>query len=114
MSEAGGQDIGPSPKEYAMVALGSCTLMTMRMYANAMIDGGKWPDRHIKKMGVKVEEYGADQHLPLGIRVHVEMESNLDDEQKQRLLTAAGKCPVKRMFGGGMKEGITTVWGGGK
>jgi hypothetical protein len=37
------QDLGPSPKEYVMVALASCTAMTIRIYTEGMIKSGKWP-----------------------------------------------------------------------
>lgn len=109
MPQAGGKDKGPSPKEYLLVALGSCTLMTMRIYSDAMINGGKWPGKLIKKMEVEVSEQGEDHHLPLSLQVKVTLHSNLDEEQVTRLLAAASKCPVKRMLGGGLKDGITTV-----
>jgi putative redox protein len=110
MPEAGGADKGPSPKEYVLAALGSCTLITMRMYSDAMISkGGKWGGKTIEKMSVTCSEHGDDHHVPLGIEVRVSLKSNLDEEQIQRLMTAAGKCPVKRMLSGGIKEGITTV-----
>jgi uncharacterized OsmC-like protein len=110
MPEAGGADKGPSPKEYVLAALGSCTLITIRMYSDAMISkGGKWGGKTIEKMSVTCSEHGDDHHVPLGIEVRVSLKSNLDEEQIQRLMTAAGKCPVKRMLSGGIKEGITTV-----
>ena len=109
MPQAGGKDAGPSPKEYALVALGSCTLMTMRIYSDAMINGGKWSGKCIKKMEVHVSEHGEEHHLPLGLQVKVSLDSNLDEEQVTRLLAAASKCPVKRMMSGGLKDGITTV-----
>jgi len=109
MPEAGGVDKGPSPKEYVLAALGSCTLITARMYSDAMIKEGKWPGKSIEKMTVTCSEHGDDHHVPLGIEVRVSLKSNLDEDQIKRVMTAAGKCPVKRMMGGGMKEGITTV-----
>ena len=42
MPEAGGKNRGPSPKELAMAALGSCTSMTVRMFA----DASKYPLRY--------------------------------------------------------------------
>lgn len=39
----------------------------------------------------------------------------LTPQQRERLLRAAGRCPVKRMLGGELKNGIQTelVGGGG-
>lgn len=111
MPPAGGQDIGPSPKEYVLMALGSCTAMTMRMYSDNMIRSGKWPGRTVRKLAVECEEYngGEDKHLPAGIRVTVSLDSDLDEGQIQRLLAAASKCPVKRMLKGELKDGVTTM-----
>lgn len=44
MPEAGGGDEGPSPKEYIMAALGMCTSMTVRMYAQRHA----WPLQHVE------------------------------------------------------------------
>jgi len=109
MPEAGGNDKGPSPKEYALVALSSCTLMTVRMYSDSMIKSGKWPGKSIEKLSVSCSEHGDDQHVPLNIQVELKLRSNLDEEQIKRLVAAAEKCPVKRMMKGGVKNGITTV-----
>lgn len=112
MPQAGGQDVGPSPKEYVLMALGSCTLMTMRIYSDNMLKSGKWPaGSTIRRLAVECEEYqGEDKHLPAGIRVTVSMDgSNLNEEQTKRLLAAAGKCPVKRMLKGELQDGVTTV-----
>ncbi len=109
MPQAGGQDGGPSPKEYVLMALGSCTAMTMRMYGDNMIKSGKWPGRTIRRLAVQCEEAGQEGHLPAGIRVSVSLDSDLDAEQTRRLLAAAGKCPVKRMLRGELQDGVTTV-----
>lgn len=109
MPEAGGANKGPSPKEYVLAALGSCTLITMRMYSDLMIKEGKWPGKTIEKMSVTCSEHGDDHHVPTRIEARVSLKSNLDEDQIKRLMAAAGKCPVKRMLLGGIKEGITTV-----
>lgn len=58
---------------------------------------------------MKCEEYGEGPHLPDGVRVKVSIDGDLDDKQRERLLAAAGKCPVKRMLMGQLKDGVTTV-----
>lgn len=58
MPEAGGADSGPSPKEYAMVALATCTSMTVRMFA----DSSGWP---LDRVRVSVREDCKDgAHMP--------------------------------------------------
>jgi putative redox protein len=113
MPQMGGKDTGPSPKEYVLMALGSCTAITMRMYGENMIKSGKWPGRTIRRLAVECEEVGEEeQHLPAGIKVTVSLDADLDEEQTRRLLAAAGKCPVKRMLKGELREGFTMALAG--
>ncbi len=97
--EFGGNDFGPSPYGYLASALGACTAMTLRMYANRK----KW---NLEKVIVHVD-HGKD-HAPdsdkastFGRKIDVfkreiELFGNLDEEQKARLLEIADKCPVHK------------------
>ena len=96
---AGGTDTGPSPYEYLLAGLGTCTTMTLRMY--------------VKKKGWSV---GRISVLVTHDRVHaqdcadcdekdarldritrsIRIEADLDDERRQKLLEIANKCPVHR------------------
>ncbi|WP_300300065.1 OsmC family protein [Ferrovibrio sp.] len=90
-SEAlGGRDTGPDPFELVMSGLGACTAMTMRMYAERK----KWP---LVRSSVQVRHSkitGADgKPLDRFERV-ITMEGDLSEEQRQRLLEIANRCPV--------------------
>ncbi|MEZ6014284.1 MAG: bifunctional alpha/beta hydrolase/OsmC family protein [Planctomycetota bacterium] len=100
--KVGGQDAGPAPYEFLMAALGTCTSMTVRMYA----DHKGWP---LERIAVdvehsKVEVAGAAPDAPkakqdLFVRT-LELSGPLDAEQRARLLEIANKCPVHRTLEG--------------
>lgn len=103
MPAAGGTDAGPSPKELALLSIGLCTSMTIRMFA----DASKFP---LRRVGVVVRENTPEGgHLPDGVELDVSLEGEaLSTAQKERLMRAAERCPVKRMMTGGMRDGVTT------
>jgi putative redox protein len=99
----GGTDLGPSPYEYLSASLATCTGMTLRMYA----DRKQWPLRgvtvRVRHQKVHAEDCqdcdtksGKVDELIRKVRV----EGDLSDEQRQRLLEIADKCPVHRSLTG--------------
>ena len=88
---AGGHDTGMSPYEYLLAALGACTSMTIRMYA----DRHGWPVRQISVSLRHVAESGADGPIDRFER-RIALTGPLSPEQRQRLLEIAEKCPVSR------------------
>ncbi|MFU8785006.1 OsmC family protein [Aliidiomarina sp.] len=84
----GGADEGPAPMEMVMAGLGACTSMTLRMYAKRK----EWA---LEKVTVDLRHIKGEKGVE-SIERHIHIEGNLDDEQRQRLLEIANKCPVHR------------------
>jgi putative redox protein len=89
----GGRDTGPSPYEYLLAGLGACTAMTLRMYAERK----RWA---LSKTAVelrheKVPAPDGGSKIDRFVRL-IRLEGELDDEQRQRLLEIADRCPVSQ------------------
>ena len=97
--DVGSNDEGPDPYEYPLASLGTCTNMTLRMYA----DRKRWPLREIRTALSHAKSYAADcEHCqqPGAMVDRVERQSTLfgelSQEQRDRLLQIADRCPVHR------------------
>jgi putative redox protein len=86
-----GQNSGPTPTQIVLMALGSCTAITVRMYAARK----QWT---IDRIAVRLR--WAPQFT--NIERHIEIDGALDDEQRARLLQIAEKCPVHKILTGGV------------
>ena len=102
MPEAGGCNLGLSPKELLMSALGSCTAMTIRTYyENTKVASPVgWLESSLSEIHVEVREFGDHPHMPSKLTINIRMEGNLSSSQKERLVRAANACPIKKMLSG--------------
>jgi len=89
----GGADLGLGPKELLLSSLGSCTAMTLRMYA----DRKGW-DLEEVLITVKMEVVPSTHQQTTYIKNHISLVGNLNEEQRQRLLQIAELCPVHKIL----------------
>jgi putative redox protein len=89
----GGTDTGPSPTRLLTASLASCTSMTIVMYA----DRKGWDVGNIE-VSAEYEQQGVGE--PASFDVTVQLPSSLSDEQVERIMVIAGKCPVHRTLVG--------------
>ncbi len=95
--ELGSADLGPTPFEYLCGALGACTSITLRMYA----DRKKWPVQHISvDVSHAKEIHGDGIKRDVFTRI-VRVTGDLDEAQRARMLEIADKCPVHRTLEAG-------------
>ena len=93
----GGTDSGPTPYDLLLAALGSCTSMTVAIYARRK----KWPlERvtvHLRHSRVHAEDCVACETEDAKITVierDIQLDGTLDEDQRARLLAIADRCPV--------------------
>lgn len=96
--EAGGKDLGPAPYDLLTAALGECTAMTIRWYAEQQ----KWP---LERVEVALTHQKGGEGA-INARQDVFSKSitltgpELTPEQHRKLIEVAAKCPVQRTLEG--------------
>ncbi len=98
-ASVGGADEGPTPYGFLLAALGTCTSMTLRMYAKRKqlsLEGVTVRLEHAKTHAKDCEECEQQTGKIDVIERTLSLTGDLSDEQRQRLLEIADKCPVHR------------------
>jgi uncharacterized OsmC-like protein/esterase/lipase len=95
----GGNDFGPNPYEYVSAGLSACTVMTIQMYAKRkgwQIDNVEVHTSYGKEYTTDVKNCEQDDaKIDTFIR-KIRISSHLDDNQIQRIMQIADKCPVHK------------------
>jgi putative redox protein len=97
--DMGGGDTGPDPYDYLLMSLGSCSVITMKMYA----DRKEWPVediyielRHFKDHAEDCADCDDPKAKIDKIDKEIIIKGELTDEQVERLLEISKKCPVHK------------------
>jgi putative redox protein len=85
----GGTNAGPRPTELLAASLASCTAITIEMYA----DRKGWD---LGQVEVAVDYGQPSSAGSPSYQVNISVPAELNDEQRERILVIAGKCPVHK------------------
>jgi putative redox protein len=85
--DVGGKDVGPRPGDFIRMGLASCTAITLRMYANRK-------NMDVSKIRVSVSNGPFDGKTVYETKI--EIDGNVNEEQRKRLLQIAKMCPVHK------------------
>lgn len=99
----GGDNLGPDPYEHLLAALGACTSMTIRMYANhkkLALDDLTVTLRHFREHAEDCEGCEDKAHQIDVIEREIELVGDLSDSEHARLMQIADRCPVHRTLEG--------------
>ena len=91
--EHGGDDSGPSPQELLAASLASCTAITIEMYAKRKVG-------EIGELQVDVNYEPAQRGSPTRFVMEFQLPKELPEDQRERLMQIAAKCPVHRALEG--------------
>ena len=91
--DLGGEDAGPSPQELLAASLASCTAITMEMYAHRK----GWD---VGDIIVDVDYEPAHRGSPTRFKMDLQLPKELPEDQREKLMQIAAKCPVHRTLEG--------------
>lgn len=88
----GGKDLGPDPYTLLLSSLAACTLSTLRMY----IDRKGW---NFTEIDISLNMYQNKEGEPSTTIVRdIKFSNEITEEQKERLLLIASKCPISKIL----------------
>jgi putative redox protein len=87
---AGGTDSGPSPTQLLAASLAGCTAITLELYAERK----GWD---LGALEVEVD-FASEGQAPAVFDVVLRLPGSFDEEQRQRLLKIAARCPVHKVL----------------
>lgn len=96
---SGGLNLGPNPYELLLSALGACTSMTIRMYADRKklnLENIDVTLRHDHVHAADCADCEKQTGLVDKIEKTIKLEGDLTDAQRQRILEIADMCPVHK------------------
>ena len=91
----GGGNAGPQPFEYLLASLGACTSMTVRMYADRK--GWKLTHVAVRLRMDRIDRADGTGKLDRIVR-EIEIDGDLAEEQRRRLVAIAEHCPVHKFL----------------
>ncbi|TVQ52641.1 MAG: OsmC family peroxiredoxin [Phycisphaerales bacterium] len=95
----GVEDVGPNPYDLLLASVGTCKAMTLRMYADRKgwyLGGVEVRLTHRRIHAKDCAECEADAGRVEVIDAEIELHGDLSDEQRERLLEIADRCPVHK------------------
>ncbi|MCZ6694256.1 MAG: OsmC family protein [Bacteroidetes bacterium] len=94
-----GQDLGPGPYDFLLIALGTCVTMTLRMYADRKGWDLEQVEVHLAQSRIYAEDCedceSTDGYVHI-IEKKLKFSGELTEEQIKRLLEISDKCPVNK------------------
>lgn len=96
---AGGDDAGPDPYDYLLISLGTCTSMTVGLFARRKqmpLEEIAVSLSHSRIYAKDCEECETKEGMLDRIDIEIELTGPLSAEQHANLMEIAGKCPVHR------------------
>jgi putative redox protein len=91
--EYGGSDQGPDPEKLLLGSLGACTAITIKMYAERKA----WPLEKVW-VNLRMDKNTTDNYLTTTIHRDITLHGSLSEEQRQKLLAIANRCPLHRIL----------------